>query len=129
MPADEMSTALKKLDLRRRGMGMGLASLAKKSGVSMRTVCRVMHGHTEASFTNVCAIAAALGVRLDFTPVVNVETLCQREAARKAEALVNLVQGTSALEAQGLGPDALREMKDRTVHELLAGSRRKLWRE
>jgi hypothetical protein len=60
---------------------------------------------------------------------VDAETLCEREAARKAEALVNLVQGTSALEAQGLGPDALREMKDRTVHELLAGSRRMLWRE
>jgi transcriptional regulator with XRE-family HTH domain len=129
MTAVELSTLLKQLDLRRRKLGMGLGALARKSGVSMRTVCRVLKGQGEVSFAGVCAIASALGMRVDLTPIVDVDGMREREARKKAERLVDMVQGTSGLEAQAVDKGTIRQMVHQTVHELLAGSGRKLWGE
>jgi hypothetical protein len=51
----------------------------------------------------------------------------ERRAREKAEGLVGMVQGSAALEGQGLDEVVRERMIQRTVHELLAGSRRKLW--
>ena len=50
-----------------------------------------------------------------------------RQARRKADALVGLVQGTSALEAQAVGAASLRRMRKRVMRELLEGPPGRLW--
>jgi len=38
-----------------------------------------------------------------------------------------MVQGTSALESQAVDSETYRQMVRQTMHELMAGSRRRLW--
>ena len=76
---------------------------------------------------NVYAVAAALGLALTAEPELSADELCEQQAEAKARELVALVQGTSALEAQGLTTDTLNRMVEETKHQLLTGPRRRLW--
>lgn len=106
---------------------MTFAALAARSGVSEPTVKRILGGHPgEASFANVAAVAAALGAPLELA-AIDVEEFRRRQARAKAEAIARLVQGTSALEAQAVDRAAYERLVERTYHELLAGSGRRLW--
>lgn len=121
---------LNDLDQRRRELGMSYAVLAKRSGVSLPTVYRILSGrHAAASWANVVAVADALGVCAGFTPRVKVDRLRHEQARQKAKRLVRMVQGTSGLEGQAVDPDTIRHLEDLTVHELLAGSGQRLWGE
>jgi transcriptional regulator with XRE-family HTH domain len=116
------------LDARRRRIGMSYAALAKKSGVSMTTVVRILSGkHPAASFENVLAIAEALGMETRFLEGAPAGEFCEHRALEKAEQLIRMLQGTSGLEGQALDADTLGQMKRQTVCELLAGSKRRLW--
>jgi hypothetical protein len=107
---------------------MSYAALAARSGVPLSTVKRILRGgHRAVSFANVLAIAEALGAGFHFDRNAGVEEFRELEARTKAEALVSMVQGTSGLEAQAVDPEALEQMVRRTAHELLAGSKRRLW--
>ena len=109
---------------------MSNAALAKRSGVSLPTVVRVLSGrNANASLQNVAVIAEALGLRLSLESDVDVAEVREEQARRKAQRLVGIVQGTSGLEAQALDDRVLGEMTRQTVHELLAGSPQKLWGE
>ena len=122
-------TLFEELDLRRRELGMTLATLAGRSGLSVRTVLRILSGQGAASWSNVAAIADALGMTIEMRSLSDVEDLREQQARRKAERLVNMVQGTSGLEGQAVDKEKAEHMVRRTVHELLAGSDRKLWSE
>lgn len=112
---------------RRARLGMTYPALAERSGVSEPTVKRVLAGRIgEASFENVAAIAAALGMPLAADPI-EAEDFIEQEARAKAERAARLVQGTSALEAQGLDAEQYRRLVERSVRELMTGSRRRLW--
>lgn len=94
----------------------------------MPTVVRILSGNqVQARFENVLAIAEALGMTLRIEATTSVEDLREAQAEAKAAQLIALVQGTSGLEGQGLDVVTLEQMKRRTVHELLAGSKRTLW--
>jgi transcriptional regulator with XRE-family HTH domain len=119
---------LRDLEIIRRKLGMSRAILARRSGVSLPTVTRILSGKdTSAHYRNVLAIAVALGV--DFRIDVDVEKVRERQARKKARRLVGDVQGTSALEGQAVDRKTYLEMVRRTCHELLAGPRRRLWGE
>jgi len=121
---------LEKLENRRRELGISQSALAERSGVSLPTVQRILTGHSPAaSFETTVAIANALGMEFDVVPIFPAEELLERQACKKAERLVGLVQGTSALEAQAVPARQLGQMIRKTVQELLAGSRRRLWAE
>lgn len=121
---------LNDLDRRRRELGMGYAVLAKRSGVSLPTVYRILSGrHTAASWANVVAIAEALGMSAGFAPRVKADRLRHEQARQKAKRLVRMVQGTSGLEGQAVDADTIRRLENLTVHELLAGSKQRLWGE
>jgi len=123
-----MDTIFGSLESRRKTLGMSYAALAAKSGVSMRTVVRILSGrHTQASFENVLALAKPLGLDVGFQEQVGVDELLERRAREKAARIVRMVQGTSGLEGQAVSRKELDRMSRRTVHELLAGSRRNLW--
>ncbi|MBL8796141.1 MAG: helix-turn-helix domain-containing protein [Planctomycetia bacterium] len=123
-----LNSCFRLLDNRRRELGMSYAALAKRSGVSMSTVVRILSGnHPDASFRNVAGIADALGVHINFAGTVTVQKLRQKQAQEKARQLVGFVQGTSGLEGQAVGNGVLAEMTQDATVELLAGSKRKLW--
>lgn len=109
---------------------MPLSVLAKRSGIPFRTVQRIIGGgHDKATWATVLALAQTLGLELELRPRVDVETLREQQARKKAQSLMRMVQGTAALEAQAVAPDKYRQMLRRTVHEILAGPARKLWGE
>ena len=119
-----------KLEYRRRELGLSQSALAERSGVSLPTVQRILSGHSPAaSFDNTLAIAQALGMQIDVVPMLNAREVLERQARKKAERLVRMVQGTSALEGQGVSARHIGQMIKKTVQELLAGSRRRLWAE
>lgn len=118
------------LDQRRRDLGVTYTVLAERSGISLATVRRVLRGEQDdTTLSTVLAISRVLGVRLGFEADADVEDLLDQLAQQKARRLVGLVQGSAALEGQGLDDVTRERMVRRTVHELRAGSKRKLWAE
>ena len=119
-----------KLESRRRELGLSQSALAERSGVSLPTVQRILTGHSPAaSFENTVAIAQVMGMQMDVVPIFPAQEILEQQARKKAERLVGMVQGTSALEAQAVSARHLGQMIKKTVQELLAGSRRRLWAE
>jgi transcriptional regulator with XRE-family HTH domain len=119
---------IRSLNRRREQLGMTLDALAERSGVSLPTVQRILAGdQPRASLPSVWALADALEMRLDLEPRSDADEVLDREARRKAERLVGMVQGSAALEGQGLDEATRERMIQRTVHELRAGSRRRIW--
>ena len=128
MPDD--NHLLKSLDERRRELGLSYELLSKRCGVSRPTLQRILSGrHVAASFANIVAIAESLGLALRFDSRVDTPDLKREQAERKAKKLVALVQGTSALEGQAVDQKQVKSMVEQTTHELLAGSKRRLWSE
>ena len=119
-----------KLEYRRRELGLSQSALSERSGVSLPTVQRILSGHSPAaSFDNTLAIAQAMGMQIDVVPTLNASEVLEQQARKKAERLVRMVQGTSALEGQGVSARHIGQMVKKTIQELLAGSRRRLWAE
>ncbi|MGH9676029.1 MAG: helix-turn-helix domain-containing protein [Candidatus Acidiferrum sp.] len=116
------------LGKRRRARGMSLEALVKRSGVSRATVRRILLGnHVKASWSNVVAVAEALGLQFTIEPAVEDQKFKEQEAERKARRLVGMVQSTMALEAQAVSGETIEKMVGQTVQDLMAGSERRLW--
>ena len=119
---------LGELERRRRELGMSRANVAQRSGVSLPTVNRVLSGSAEnVQFKNLEAISNTLGIGLVLQRTTDNLDFQETEARKKAERIVRVVQGSSALEAQALDAEAVEQLVRKTVHELMAGSRRRLW--
>jgi len=113
---------------------MSKADLARRAGVSLPTIRRLLSGRESRARTDtVAAIAAALGVqvRLSETQYVHettdVSAFRMRQARAKAKRLAGLVRGTMALEAETVTEDLLDEIEEQNVHALLSGPARRLW--
>ena len=118
------------LNVRRQQLRMTFGILARRSGVSLPTVRRTLAGRNpNASLGNVAAIAETLGMRIGLEQTEGVGDFLERQATRKARRLSGIVQGTMGLESQAVNPGELNDMTRQTVHELLAGSPRRLWSE
>jgi transcriptional regulator with XRE-family HTH domain len=121
------------LESRRRSLGVSFAALSERTGISAPTLKRIFSGKVSPALDKIQSIAGVLGVeirvngKIEVDATHSVEYVRKRVAEEKAKWLVGLAQGTSALEAQAVGPDTIREMVERTIHELLAGPNRKLW--
>jgi len=119
---------LGELERRRRELGMSRATVAERSGVSLPTVNRVLSGSAEnVHFKNLEAISNALGIGLVLQPTTTSLDFQEIEARKRAERIVRVVQGSSALEGQALDAEAVEHLVGKTMHELMAGSRRRLW--
>lgn len=122
-----MNTALPNLDARRKALGMSVPVLAARSGVSEPTIKRMMSGGIEgATFSNVEKVLSALGVTLA-AESTDPDDLRSSQARKKAETVARIVQGTSALEGQAVDASTYARLIERSYHELLAGSSRRLW--
>ena len=118
------------MENRRQTLGISQSVLADRCGVSLPTVHRILTGHhATASLENVVAITRVLEMELVFQPTIASGEFLEQQARRKAESLVRMVQGTSALAGQGVDQHQIGRMVKKSTDELLAGSRRKLWAE
>lgn len=117
-----------KLDDRRQELGMTLEALSKRSEVPVSTLKAIFRkGVEHATFGNVAAIAEALRVDIEFADEVDSYQLLHQQAIKKARELVGMVQGTSGLESQAVEQSQIDLMIQQLIHQLMAGSRRKLW--
>ena len=116
------------LDNRRQELGMTFEALSKRSGVPVSTLKAIFKkGVEHATFANVAAIADALGVEIEFADEVGSYDLRLQQASKKARVLVGMVQATSGLESQAVAQNQIDIMIQQLIHQLMAGSRRKLW--
>lgn len=122
------------LATRMRALGIAYPALSERTGISVPELKRVISGkHANPTLKTIQAIAKALGVEIRVGSSVKVVEECsaaelrERAAIQKAQKIVQLVQGTMALESQAVGPEAQREMITNTVRELLTGPPRRLW--
>lgn len=127
------STTFDALERRRADLKMSKVALAARADVSLPTVNRVLMGkQRDVSVANLNRIAQALGVEVRLTGKIEVREVQSAaafrldQARRKAEKLINMLQGTMALEAQGVDQEYVTQMIEKTSHELL-DSQRKLW--
>jgi transcriptional regulator with XRE-family HTH domain len=112
---------------RRKQLKMPVKALVKRSKVSRPTVFRILQGNADVvRFGSVQKVANVLGIGFGGV-AVDPELLRREQAKRKAKLLRSLVQGTMALEAQGLPEDYLVQLENETIDKLLAGPGRDLW--
>ena len=117
------------LNQRRRDLGLSCAIVATRAGLGLRTVQRVLSGkEADAGLRTLCLIADVLGASVTLA-MEDLNDVRRRQAERKSEKLISIVQGTSALETQTLDHENAVALKERLVRDLLAGSARKLWAE
>ena len=127
---DNRSSNIKGLNARRKRLGMTYQVLAARSGVSIATVQRILScENDQANFSNVVAVANALGMITNFIESVSDNDFREQQAQKKSKGLISLLQGSSGLEGQAVDDQTLADMVQQTVHELLAGPKRKLWAE
>jgi transcriptional regulator with XRE-family HTH domain len=116
------------LQRRRKALRMSCQLLAVRSGVSLPTIQRILRdGEEHASYATLAAMARALGMDFELKDACDEQTFSERQAETKARTIVRMVQGTSALESQAVDSATCEQMVKQTVHELMAGPRRRLW--
>lgn len=117
-----------KLNQRRLELGMTFEILSNRSGLPVSTLKAIFSkGIEQASFSNVIRIANALGMDVELSDEADSYQLLKQQARRKARELVGMVQATSGLESQALPQYQIEAMTEQLIHQLMAGSRRKLW--
>lgn len=118
---------LSTLRTRKRELGMTFETLSARSGVSVSTLKRMLAPTAaDASMSDTLAVAQALGVTLS-PRMPSAQAFREAQAHAKARKLVRMVQGTSALENQGVDQQHIQRMVERTVRDLLNGPSRTLW--
>ena len=118
---------LAKLEQRRRDLGMSRPALAKRAGVSVPSLQRMLARHESGcNWLSVLRVAEALGMSITAEPRLSPHKFRRQQATSKARRLVSLLQGTSALEGQGLEEEELEDMVDETAAELVT-TKRRLW--
>src|SRR5262245_60681708 len=114
MGKTELQSWLGALDKQRRALKMPLDVLAERAELSRATVCRILQEkRTSSSLQNVFAIAQALGAQFKLD-LAEPEELVEQQVQERAKKIVQMVQGTMALESQGITDQA---HLDRLVEE------------
>ncbi len=123
-----MTNLVAGLQSRRVELRMSCAVLASRSGVSLRTVQRLLAGEElSTDVGTLAAIAEALGLEVRLGERESADAILARQAREKAGRLVSLTRGTAVLEAGGVAAGGVDRMLEKTTMELLWGSARRLW--
>ncbi len=118
---------IQKIQNRRQTLRISLENLAKISGIGMRTLNRFLAGD-DVKLSTVEKITQTLGLDFAGNEVLKLQDLNEQRAKEKAIFLASLVQGTSALEMQGLQKKSLEKIIADFKQELLNGAYQdKLW--
>lgn len=119
---------LESLDKQRRALKMPLHILAERAHLSRATVCRILKDkRTSSSLESVLAIASVLGAEVEFR-IQEPEKLIEQQVQKRAKRIVRMVQGTMALEGQGItDPNHLDQLVETAAKEIRAKPRKQLW--
>lgn len=118
----------------RDALGMSADQLAKRVGLRRTTIATLESSEARKAITleRLERLASAMGCRLVYGLVPenaeSLEELLRQQALSQARRQLSSVSHTMRLEAQGLAPERERRQLERLAGELLAGSRRRLWR-
>lgn len=118
---------VQKVKSRKKVLGITIENLAKLSHNGIRTVNRFLSGK-DVKLSTVESITNILGLDFAGNETISLVELEKQRAVQKAIFMASLVQGTSALELQGLEEDSLNKMIDKFKKEFLTGSYQdRLW--
>lgn len=106
---------------RKEQIGITIENLAKLSGVSARTMNRLLKNE-DVKLSTIEHITNFLGLDFAGKEQVPLTVLKKQRAHEKALFLASIVQGTSALEMQGLEDDSLSAIITLYEKEFLSGS-------
>ena len=118
---------MKRIDLinqiiaRKEHLGITIENLAKLSGISVRTVNRLLKNE-DVKLSTVEHVTNFLGLDFAGNEQVSLSALKKHRAHEKALFLASIVQGTSALEMQGLEDENLNNIIATYEQEFLSGS-------
>ena len=114
---------IKKIQDRRKDIGISINNLSKISQVSTKTISKV-----SVKISTLEKITKVLGLDSLGNEIISIETLNEKRAEEKALYIVSLVQDTSSLEMQGLDINELNILIDNTKKQFLTGKyKNTLW--
>ena len=121
------SDLTKQIIARKKQLNITIENLAKLSGVSVRTINRVL-ANEDVKFSTIESITNFLGLDFAGNEIVPLEELKKQRARQKATFMASLVQSTSALEMQGLDKENVNNIISMYEKEFLYGKYSKtLW--
>ena len=121
------SQLINKIEIRKKQLGISIENLAILSHSGVRTVNRMLAGE-DVKLSTVEKITNILGLDFAGNETIALKELEKKRAKQKAIFMASLVQGTSALEMQGLEKSTLDKMIHRFEKEFLTGSYKdRLW--
>jgi len=118
---------MKRLDLikqiiaRKEQLHITIENLAKLSGLGIRTVNRVL-ANEDVKLSTIESITNFLGLDFAGNEIVPLNELKKQRAKEKAIFMASLVQGTSALEMQGLDENSVNNIISMYEKEFLHGN-------
>ena len=113
---------------RRRALGMPIDELSTRAGVSVSTVKRFLTGKLWPTGDRALRISESLGVpQFNLARAQDTERMRMKQAIRKARQIVDLTQGTMALEAQAVDEATKKNVERMMAYRLLHGPRVRLW--
>ena len=106
---------------RKEHLNITIENLAKLSGIGMRTINRLLKNE-DVKLSTVEAVTNVLGLDFAGNEQISLEELQKQRAKQKALYLASIVQGTSALEMQGLETDSINKIVTMYENEFLYGN-------
>jgi len=117
---------LRRVQKRKRQIGLTIDNIAKLSNLGNRTVTRFLAGE-DVKLSTVESITQLLGLDFAGNETLSINELEQNRAKEKALYMVSLVQDTSSLEEQGLDSEDLDLLIKQAEYNLLHKYRKNLW--
>ncbi|MEN8147832.1 MAG: hypothetical protein ABFR02_09470 [Campylobacterota bacterium] len=118
---------IKKTNFRKQQLNITLENIAILSDLGVRTVNRFFAGE-DVKLSTVEHITNLLGLDFAGNETITLKELRKKRAKEKAQFMASLVQGTSALEMQGLEKSSLEKIIRKFEQEFLTGAyKNRLW--
>jgi len=112
---------------RKKQLGITIENLAKLSGLSVRTLNRLL-ANEDVKLSTIEKLTNFLGLDFAGNEIVPLQELKKQRAKNKAIYMVSLVQSTSTLELQGLDKDQVNNIISMYEKEFLEGEyKNTLW--
>ena len=112
---------MKQITIRKEQLGITIENLAKLSGVGTRTINRLLKNE-DVKLSTVEAVTNLLGLDFAGNEQIPLQELEKQRAKEKALYLASIVQGTSALEMQGLEDESINKIVSMYENEFLYGN-------
>jgi transcriptional regulator with XRE-family HTH domain len=112
---------INKIIIRKKELNITVENFAKLSGVGVRTINRLLKNE-DVKLSTIESVTNFLGLDFAGNESIPLKELKKQRAKEKALFLASIIQGTSALEMQGLDDDSLNSIIANYENEFLNGS-------